>query len=129
MFQGSAFQGGAFQIGHAQDIPAQTGGHYLPIYGTHKYKKQPLGNIIHIYQEIREKASDDAYLIEAIEPFVEIESSELLPPASSIDFAAMYENDGAMERFLLALQGIEAQLSLAIQQQEDDDLFLIASIV
>lgn len=123
-FQSSAFQSRGFQIVRAIAKAALTGGHFLP---KGAGRKRTLSNVNVIYKQAQSLPRQQTkQLRDAISDFVEPELAfqAAVPDIIKIDFSALESNKAAYEKFLLALDNIEALLEK--QQTEDEELMLIS---
>lgn len=142
-FQVNAFQNNAFQIDFTIDTHDGADNprkFYLPVYVSSGKKKQSLGNLIKVYDRVREKLPTEKRLLSLvdsyIEPVDEIEQSrrnstqfiadELLP-IDRINIAALIENQMALDILVAELSRLEIHLKnveLIKQQELSDDLLL-----
>lgn len=118
--------GVSWGTGNPPPPAAATGGHYLPPHGKHK---RAFSNILIIYNQAKElPRKETKELRDAISEFVEpqIAAKPYVPDILEIDYEALSANDEAYERFSRALADIQQKLKISLQQEEDEELLLLA---
>lgn len=91
-------------------------------------KKQPLGNLIHIYDKIKETEKVDVEeILEIIEPFIdEQQEYKYLPDFDKINLQALALQEEQSQRFAVELERLMLKLEQIKQANEDDELLLMA---
>lgn len=108
---------------------------HLPIYIGSGHRKQPLGNLIRIYNEAKKLEGTES-LLSAVEPFLEISKSEepekaaetdvsmnSLPTQNQREIESLLNNQIAIDRLLNEIDLFNERLKR--QKMLEDDLLLI----
>lgn len=102
---------------------------HLPIYVGDGHRKQPIGNLIKIYDEAKQ-LDNTQDLLSIIEPYIEElvvtpQRPTSLPDFNEIDIENLLKNQTAIERLLDEMAKIDARIKAENKRINEDDLLLI----
>lgn len=139
-FQSDAFQNNAFQIDSSVDTHDGVDSirkFHLPIYVGEGHLKQPISNILRIYDRAKE-LDNTQKLLSIVEPFIEVQTLEelekrsqaqrivdKLPDINRININNLARNQMAIDMLLAEISIINQRLNDKKELRERDDMLLI----